>query len=158
MLTPHFWKSEQSRFLSSMIWTSAIACSLLVFFSLPGFAESDRSLLAFASFVVAGFLGIANLLVLPIIRFSKRESDQGTPETTRLKQLALISEKTTNLAIFTDPFCRIVWVNESFTRVTGYTLKEVIGRVPGQFLQCEDTCPKTVERMRFPLPSMLLLF
>ncbi len=153
MLTPHFWKSEQSRSLSSVTWTAATACVLFVFFLLPGIAESDRSLLAFASFIGAGSLGIANLLVLPIIRFSMRKSELRTSEATRLKQLALISEKTTNLAIFTDPLGRIVWVNESFTRVTGYILQEVIGRVPGHFLQCEDTCQKTVERMRLAVQN-----
>jgi PAS domain S-box-containing protein len=91
--------------------------------------------------------------VLSPIRLEREEKDKKLVEATRWKQLALISEKTTNLAIFTDPSCRIVWVNESFTRITGYTLEEVIGKVPGHFLQCEETCKKTVERMRLAVQN-----
>lgn len=51
------------------------------------------------------------------------------------RDLALIAEKTTNAAIITDALGRIKWVNESFTKITGYTLDEVKGKVPGEVLQ-----------------------
>jgi PAS domain S-box-containing protein len=68
--------------------------------------------------------------------------------TADLKQLALVAERTTNAVVVTDALGRITWVNEGFTRLTGYTLEEVLGQKPGALLQCEHTDPVTVEKMR----------
>jgi PAS domain S-box-containing protein len=66
----------------------------------------------------------------------------------RSERLAEIARRTSNAVVVTDPQARIVWVNEAFTRITGYTLDEVRGKVPGHVLQCEKTDPKTREAMR----------
>ena len=108
----------------------------------------QASLVASMLFFGIGFFGFIWLIVLPLIRHAKQDRDAKQTESTRLKQLALISERTTNLAVFTDPQGRIIWVNESFTRVTGYTLQEVVGKVPGHFLQCDETSQEEVARMR----------
>ena len=55
--------------------------------------------------------------------------------------------------ILTDNLRRILWVNEDFTRITGYNLEEAIGRSPGQLLQGPDTEPEAVERIRLGLSS-----
>jgi len=60
------------------------------------------------------------------------------------RRLAMVAENTTNAAIITDCEARIVWVNAGFTRITGYSLEEVVGKVPGDFLQCEETDRETV--------------
>jgi PAS domain S-box-containing protein len=99
----------------------------------------------------AGFLGFIGLFVLPSIRLAKQEHKKALTQVDRIKQLATIAEKTTNVAIFTDTKSRILWVNNGFTHVTGYSLQEVIGKVPGHFLQCDETCPKTVAAMRSAL-------
>ncbi len=65
-----------------------------------------------------------------------------------LHRLSLIAEKTMNAAIVTDTVGRIVWVNAGFTRVTGYQADEVLGKIPGHFLQCPETCAETVSQMR----------
>ncbi len=96
----------------------------------------------------AGFLGFFGLFVLPPIRLAKQEHENRRVQVDRIKQLATIAEKTTNIAIFTDTAGRIVWANNGFSQVTGYTLQEVIGKVPGHFLQCKETCAKTVAAMR----------
>lgn len=64
------------------------------------------------------------------------------------KRLALVAENTTNAVIITSAAGVIEWVNAGFTRLTGFTLKEVQGRRPGTFLQGEKTDPAVVERMR----------
>ena len=112
-----------------------------------------NSLFLIALLVGIGLSAFISRFVLPPMRLARQEKDKRLVEAARWKQLALISEKTANLAVFTDPFCRIIWVNESFTRITGYTLDEVIGKVPGHFLQCEETCKKTVERMRMAVQN-----
>lgn len=41
-----------------------------------------------------------------------------------------------------------IWVNEQFTRLTGYTLEEMVGRTPGSVLQGPNTDPATVVEIR----------
>jgi len=60
------------------------------------------------------------------------------------KKLALVASRTENLVIISDPEGRIEWVNEAFTRITGYTLQEVQGAKPGSFLQGPETDGATV--------------
>ncbi|MCR9072721.1 MAG: ATP-binding protein [Alphaproteobacteria bacterium] len=62
-------------------------------------------------------------------------------------KLSLVARKTTNSVIITDEQGRIEWVNEGFTRTTGYSLAETVGLKPGDFLQGPDTDPKTVREM-----------
>jgi PAS domain S-box-containing protein len=54
---------------------------------------------------------------------------------TELKKLSLIATKTQNSVVITDAEGRIEWVNEAFSRITGYTLEEVKTRKPKDFLQ-----------------------
>jgi PAS domain S-box-containing protein len=70
----------------------------------------------------------------------------------QLQKLALVASKTDNAVIITDASGRIEWVNDGFTRISGWRLDEVLGRKPGEFLQGPDTDPATVrlisERLR----------
>ncbi|MFM1823827.1 MAG: hypothetical protein RI967_2093 [Planctomycetota bacterium] len=68
-----------------------------------------------------------------------------------LEQLALVARLTTNLVVITDLERRIVWANEAFERTSGYSLEEVRGRVPGDFLQGPRTDRATIARMRASL-------
>jgi len=63
-------------------------------------------------------------------------------------KLALIASRTDNAVILTDAEARVEWVNEGFERITGYTLEEVKGQVPGRLLQGPETDPTTVDYMR----------
>ena len=65
-----------------------------------------------------------------ILRDVTREVTQAQ-EITRLGEVA---KRTQNLVVMTDAERRVTWVNTSFERVTGWQLHEVIGRVPGDFL------------------------
>lgn len=116
-------------------------------------SDSEFQVLRAAStfyFQNVGFLilGLLGLLLYTTGRIAVRQWCQGRTDTERVKQLAMIAEKTTNSAIFTDPQGRIIWVNQGFTRLTGYTLEEVMGKAPGEFLQCEETSPATIDQMR----------
>lgn len=55
--------------------------------------------------------------------------------------------------ILTDAERRILWVNQDFEFVTGYSIGEVIGRKPGQILQGPQTEPDVVQRIRDGLAS-----
>jgi PAS domain S-box-containing protein len=64
------------------------------------------------------------------------------------RKLALVASRTDNAVIIADRAGRIEWVNEGFTRISGYRLDEVRGRTPGSFLQGPDTDPAVVAQMR----------
>lgn len=64
------------------------------------------------------------------------------------RKLALVAARTDNAVIVTDAEGRIEWVNEGFTRITGWHMEEVIGRSPGDFLQGPETDPVTIAYMR----------
>lgn len=65
-----------------------------------------------------------------------------------LYKLALIAQKTNNLVIVTDENDKIEWVNNSFTERTGYSLQEVRGKKPGNFLQGVDTKSNHIRQIR----------
>lgn len=64
-----------------------------------------------------------------------------------LEKLALIANKTDNAVIICNAEGKIEWVNASFERITEYTINEVIGQKPGDFLQGEETDQNTVKLM-----------
>jgi diguanylate cyclase (GGDEF)-like protein/PAS domain S-box-containing protein len=73
--------------------------------------------------------------------------------TADLTRLAMVASRTTNAVVITDAERRITWVNEGFTRITGFTAAEVMGQVPGHLLQSERTDPQTVRAMREALEA-----
>jgi len=64
------------------------------------------------------------------------------------RKLSLVASRTHSAVVITDAHKRIEWVNDGFTRITGYTLDDVRGRMPGAFLQGPDTDAETVAKMR----------
>ncbi|MGM0986208.1 MAG: PAS domain S-box protein [Pseudomonadota bacterium] len=62
--------------------------------------------------------------------------------------LSLVANETDNSVIITNPAGEIEYVNQGFTKLTGWTLAEVEGRKPGHFLQGEETDPAARERIR----------
>ncbi|MBC8039646.1 MAG: response regulator, partial [Opitutaceae bacterium] len=69
------------------------------------------------------------------------------------RKLAMVANHTSNAVIITDTHERIEWANEGFTRITGYTLDEVRGKRPGDFLKGPLTDLATTKTMRDGLAS-----
>lgn len=67
--------------------------------------------------------------------------------TAEVRRLSLVARKSTCGVVIADTRGRTEWVNEGFTHITGYTLEDVAGKVPGHILQGPGTDPETVERM-----------
>lgn len=65
-----------------------------------------------------------------------------------LRKLALIASLTDNAVVLTDPAGLVLWVNEGFSRMTGFTLAEMRLQKPGHLLQGPGTDPRTVELIR----------
>lgn len=64
-----------------------------------------------------------------------------------LEKLSLVASKTSNGVVITDAAGRVEWVNEAFTKLTGYRLSEVQGKLPGSLLQGEETDKATAQRI-----------
>ena len=79
------------------------------------------------------------------LRLANERLRQQEAETNKL---ALIAARTDNAVVLTDAAGKVVWVNAGFTRLTGYTLEETLGKTPGSLLQGADTDAYTVQFMR----------
>lgn len=66
----------------------------------------------------------------------------------KLRELSLVASKTTDSVIITDAKERITWVNDAFTKLSGYSLEECKGLVPGDFLQGPESSSDAKRNMR----------
>jgi PAS domain S-box-containing protein len=66
----------------------------------------------------------------------------------RLRILSSIADVNINAVIICDKNGHIEWVNNSFEKITGYKLEEVLGKSPGSLLQGEETCRETIKYLR----------
>ena len=64
------------------------------------------------------------------------------------KLLSLVANETDNSIVITNKEGFIQYVNQGFTKLTGYTLDEVRGKKPGDFLQGPATDADTVAQIR----------
>jgi PAS domain S-box-containing protein len=72
---------------------------------------------------------------------------------TELSRLAIVAQKTQKGVIITDAQGCIEWVNEGFTRISGYVLAEMQGKKPGEVLQGPQTDPLTIAQLRSALAT-----
>ncbi|MEL0114298.1 MAG: PAS domain-containing protein, partial [Rickettsiales bacterium] len=68
--------------------------------------------------------------------------------TKALERLSMVASQTTNGVLITDPEGRVQWINEGFTRLSGYAEDDIIGHKPGAVLQGPDTDQATVKQIR----------
>lgn len=76
---------------------------------------------------------------------------RGLPPLRRGRELEIltgIAARTSNSVVVTDLDGRIEWVNDGFTRLSGYPASEAIGRRPAELLQGPDTSVETRAQMR----------
>ncbi|MGD9864267.1 MAG: ATP-binding protein [Pseudodonghicola sp.] len=62
-------------------------------------------------------------------------------------RLALVARNANDSVLLLNRAGQITWVNETFTRITGYTPEEAIGRQPGALLNATDTSLATVDAL-----------
>ena len=62
--------------------------------------------------------------------------------------LSLIAQKNINAVVICDNEGRIEWVNSSFTKVSEYSIEELIGKKPGHLLQGPESNPETIEYLK----------
>ncbi|MFY0310906.1 ATP-binding protein [Leisingera sp. D0M16] len=64
------------------------------------------------------------------------------------KRLALVAENANDSVMLMDREGRITWVNDSFTRLTGYSFDEALGQLPGDLLNSGRTDPATIRLLQ----------
>jgi diguanylate cyclase (GGDEF)-like protein/PAS domain S-box-containing protein len=77
-----------------------------------------------------------------------RNTTEQTLIKAELSRLSDVVKKTTNGVVITDQSGFVLWINEAYSEITGYSSDEMIGIQPGALLQGKDTDPATVEAMR----------
>ena len=75
-----------------------------------------------------------------LLRIKKSEQE--------LSKLSLIVTKTASGVLVADPFGRVEWCNDSFSKMTGYPLEEIKGRKPKEFLQFPGMEEEPLKEMR----------
>ena len=80
---------------------------------------------------------------------ARREAEQALRASqAEARKLSLVASKTDNPVLIGSPDGTIEWVNESFTRVMEYTLDEVVGKNPAEFMVGPETNPRSVVQIR----------
>jgi PAS domain S-box-containing protein len=110
-------------------------------------ASQDRSILAVAGVAgaLASMLGALTVWLLAVGRL--RAQRQAQRMTADLDRLARVVQYTNNAVTIADPQMRITWVNEGFTRLTGYSLEEAKGRTPGDLLGNSNADPQSIQTL-----------
>ncbi len=89
---------------------------------------------------------------MPAVHIVMKDISKQKEEKLRLKLLESVIINTTESVMiteaepFSEPGPRIIYVNDAFTKMTGYSLEEVIGKSP-RFLQGENTDKKELEKL-----------
>jgi two-component system, sensor histidine kinase and response regulator len=95
--------------------------------------------------VLLNFLSAYLVWVLITGRASAERRAQAL--TVDLARLALVARNTNNLVTISDPEGRIVWVNDAFTRKSGYSPEEVIGRLPEELQEFQRSDWVTADQL-----------
>ncbi|RYY39411.1 MAG: PAS domain S-box protein, partial [Chitinophagaceae bacterium] len=66
---------------------------------------------------------------------------------TELRKLSLITEQTEDAIVVTNAQKETTWVNAAFTRLTGYSLEDMLGRRPAAVLEGPAPDPALLERV-----------
>jgi PAS domain S-box-containing protein len=100
---------------------------------------------------VLAYMGLAGtaislLLTLGVwLLLGRVRAENIAREMTRdLSRLARVARHTTNSVSLLDAKGRITWVNEGFTRLTGYEMQEAVGHSPGEILSSGRSDPVSV--------------
>jgi PAS domain-containing protein len=72
-----------------------------------------------------------------------------------LRRLSLIAREIESGIVITDAEGKTEWVNPVFERMTGYSMEEMKGKIPGDLLQGPETDKETVDSIRSALKKRI---
>ena len=95
-----------------------------------------------------GLLSLLLAVTVYLLAAGRSRAEQMARDMTAdLARLAMVASGTTNAVLILDTEHRITWVNDGFTRMTGYTLADAQGLRPGALLGSDRTDADTVHGM-----------
>jgi diguanylate cyclase (GGDEF)-like protein/PAS domain S-box-containing protein len=113
-----------------------------------------RSATAFHRLTLLGEGGGVLLLLLafcvaePLIRLMRRQAERSAEQGVLIERLAAVVRQVESAVVVTDLQRRIVWANDAFTVLCGFTLQQALGRKPSDLLQTSRTDESTIARIR----------
>ena len=95
---------------------------------------------------IVGIGGAALSLLLALVVWSLasgrvRAQTLAQRMTVELDRLAQVAKHTSNAVLITDRLHRITWVNEGFTRISGYDSASALGKTPTELLAADNADP-----------------
>ncbi len=108
-----------------------------------------------ATLLVAGIIHSLGLSRARALRLAAEMTASLRVSEAAAARLAMVASHTSNAVVITDSLEKIEWINEGFTRITGYTLDEVRGRRPGDILRGPLTDPATRKIMRAGIAAQI---
>ena len=125
-------------FLLGIAVAALVAWDAGVTLQRAGIAESRLPWLIFA----VGFACAAAGAILA--ERLRRKGEQPRPDAL-VRRLAQVAMQTTASVLITGRDGRIEWVNESFTRLFGFTAEDAVGRYASELFRGSETRPEAVE-------------
>lgn len=77
----------------------------------------------------------------------QRARDLAESMTAELDRMAQVVQHTDNAVTIMDRDMRIQWINQGFSRITGYSLEEAQGRTPGELLTSGKSLPEAIQTL-----------
>ena len=110
-------------------------------------AAQDRSslLLIGAGGALVSLLMAIAVWLLAVGR--QRARDLAQAMTSELDRMARVVQHTDNAVTIMDRDMRIEWVNQGFTRITGYGIEEARGKTPGELLSSGQSTPEALQTL-----------
>lgn len=102
-------------------------------------ARSVRIATIIAILLTGLLVGMVLFVVEPVVRLLRRQHVAITEKSVEHERLAMVAQRTRNAVLISDAEHRVLWINEGFTRLTGWTLDEVLGKLPSDFLRSDET-------------------
>ncbi|WP_233505791.1 PAS domain S-box protein [Rhodoferax lacus] len=112
--------------------------------SSPAFEQDFHPREHLKAAVLGSGLSVLGAMVLWLLMAGRaRAVDLAQSMTHDLERLAMVAKRTSNAVYFADTQWRISWVNEGFTRMSGFMPEEAIGMRPSQLLHSPLADPQT---------------
>jgi PAS domain S-box-containing protein len=110
-------------------------------------ATQDRSSLTLIGVggTLVSFLMAISVWLLAVAR--QRARNLAEDMTAELDRMAQVVRHTENTVTIMDPEMRIQWVNQGFSRITGYSEEEARGKTPGELLSSGRSDPQAIQTL-----------
>ena len=116
-----------------------------------GTARFEAAFSRVTPWIVFGGGGVISAMLALLLwqQGSRRQRAEGLARrmTAELDRLAQVVKHTSNAVTINDAQTRITWINEGFTRITGYTLAEALGKTPGELLGSGKADPAVLQQL-----------